>query len=313
MNVVSDDAEIQQLLSNLSISNRQLGTECKFRTTVIVNYFPLDTSRLNKAYHYDVAIDPDKPKKALPRIMEELRKKRYGRKNPAFDGSKNLYSSTPLFESDEISDKIKIQLERDEKEYKVTLKLVSQLDLTVLRNSAQFARQTSILDMNSPSTPLQCLNVILTNVPAFSYERIGRSFFTPPARQYKLGDGCVLYHGFSQAAIVKWKPFVNIDVAHKAFTERIHMLDLLREMCPNAIEKGIQPWEMQSLKTYLKRLKVCKIFQMHVVNVSCGGTITGFVNSGATKSVETANRYIVVLVNYEDNFKTNCTSYPCVS
>ncbi|GJQ76738.1 AGO2 [Trypoxylus dichotomus] len=251
------DEEVSELLSKLTIY-RKGGTECRVKTTVIVNYFPLDTSNLDKAFHYDVAIDPDKPKRALYHVMEALRKKRYPGRNPAYDGSKNLYSSTPIVESGEISDTITIKVDNVAKEYKVTIKLAAQLDLTSLRTYMSYAGDLSSYESRNPSTPLQCLNVILSNVPSLSYERIGRSYFTPPPTKFQLGDGCVLYGGLSQAAILRWKPFVNVDVAHKAFTESIGMVDLIKEMFPQSFQRSgsISLYEEKSLSNFIKKLKI---------------------------------------------------------
>lgn len=215
------------------------------------------TDKLDTAFHYDVTIVPDKPKKKLPVIMDALRKKRYNDKYPAYDGNKNLYSSKPLFESSEMVDTIPITLDSGEKDYNVTIKLVSQLDLKCLRNSVQHALESSILYNNSPGAPLQCLNVILSNVPSSTYTRVGRSHFSAPAVQFKLGDGCVLYHGFSQAAILRWKPFINLDVAYKAITESKPMVDLLQEMFPQTnLKQGLKDFEAARFSNYIKRLQV---------------------------------------------------------
>ncbi|KRT83347.1 hypothetical protein AMK59_3716, partial [Oryctes borbonicus] len=253
-----EGVEVSELLERLKITDRKGGTECRDKTTVIVNYFPLDTRKLDKAYHYDVAIEPDKPKKALLDVMEAFRRQNYPRRNPAYDGSKNMYSSTPLVESGEISGTIRVRVDNADKEYRVVVKLVAELDLTCLRHYLDYANDpTNVFDSRNPSTPLQCLNVILSNVPALHFVRVGRSYFTPPATQYALGDGCILYSGLSQAAILRWKPFVNVDVAHKAFTLSTPMIALIQEMFPNALQKGqLMAYEEKSLSSYIKKLKI---------------------------------------------------------
>lgn len=61
------------------------------RIKVEANYLQLNLGKLTKAVHYDVTLDPDRPKKELRNVMEAFRVKNYPQRYPAFDGSKNLY------------------------------------------------------------------------------------------------------------------------------------------------------------------------------------------------------------------------------
>lgn len=222
---------------------------------VIVNYFPLNTAELETAFHYEVTIVPNKPKK-FREVMEEVRKKLYSNQNPAYDGYKHLYSSKPLFEDSELDTSILLIRDDGLKDFEVNIKLISQLDLTCFRDAETYARHTSVLYNNIPAA-LQCLNVILSNVPDDTHTRRGRSYFAAPDAYVKLGDSCVLYPGFSQAAVVKWKPFVNLDVAYKAVTECKSLINLLKEMFPKTdLNEELKDYEATRFSNYIRGLQV---------------------------------------------------------
>lgn len=50
----------------------------------------------NKVIHYDVSIDPDKPKYLMRSVFKEAQKILFPNRYPAFDGKKNAFSSTRL-------------------------------------------------------------------------------------------------------------------------------------------------------------------------------------------------------------------------
>lgn len=61
------------------------------------NYLKLDISKLIKtAYHYDVTIDPDTPKKNLPAVFTQYCAENFPKIHIAFDGRKNAYAPTKL-------------------------------------------------------------------------------------------------------------------------------------------------------------------------------------------------------------------------
>lgn len=98
------------------------------------NHLALQISDLLKSIiHYDVAIDPDKPKKLLRVVMEECRKKNYKLRYPAYDGSKSLYSSSLLPFGKHMSDEIRIMENDREKLFKVTIKQATTIDLNILK------------------------------------------------------------------------------------------------------------------------------------------------------------------------------------
>ncbi|KAJ8969357.1 hypothetical protein NQ317_016142 [Molorchus minor] len=74
-----------------------------------VNHLALNLGKLKTAIHYDVNLIPDIPKKYLRDVLERFRQIHYNNRYPAFDGRKNLYSSSPLPFGDYIEDEIVIR------------------------------------------------------------------------------------------------------------------------------------------------------------------------------------------------------------
>ncbi|KAE8573396.1 Putative Argonaute 2 [Halyomorpha halys] len=89
---------------------------------------------------------------------------------------------------------------------------------------------------------------------------VGRSFFSPPpGRVIDLGFGLDLWYGFFQSAVIGWKPYVNIDVAHKGFPAADNCVDAMRKFIrgdvgdPHYQFKG---FERESYLQYIRDLKI---------------------------------------------------------
>lgn len=106
------------------------------------------------AMHYDVDFKPDKPPALFRSIMEIVRQTYFKDRFPAFDGRKNLFSSTPLPFDDEVwwttffppiphftnlflfQLSVTVQVPNENgrmKEFKVKLKLVNEIDMSWLK------------------------------------------------------------------------------------------------------------------------------------------------------------------------------------
>jgi len=48
------------------------------------------------AYHYDVVIEPDKPRFLLRSVICEFYRQKFPNRAPIYDGNKNCYSNGPL-------------------------------------------------------------------------------------------------------------------------------------------------------------------------------------------------------------------------
>lgn len=69
---------------------RQLGM-------IETNYLELIFNKLvANAYHYDVKMEPDRPKKLLTMVWLKFKETNYPSESIAFDGTNNAYASAPL-------------------------------------------------------------------------------------------------------------------------------------------------------------------------------------------------------------------------
>lgn len=65
--------------------------------------------------------------------------------------------------------------------------------------------------------------------------QVGRSFFTyPTGKPYDLGDFYELWTGLFQSTVLGHIPYVNVDVAHKAFPSAMRIIDLIKGMYANS-------------------------------------------------------------------------------
>lgn len=60
--------------------------------------------------------------------------------------------------------------------------------------------------------------------------QVGRSFFTYPARPIDLGDFYELWTGLFQSTILGSRPYINVDIAHKAFPSSLALIDIANRM-----------------------------------------------------------------------------------
>ncbi|KAK9870485.1 hypothetical protein WA026_008044 [Henosepilachna vigintioctopunctata] len=226
---VSQEQQISTLpdkMIQMSITGKRQTPGTKGRKIPIeTNYLRLDLGKLTVAYHYDVEIIPDTPKKYLRKVVEEFRKKYFSRYHPAFDGRKNIFSPFVLVEQGQpLSGEIKIldELNGKEKIFKVKVQYANTVDLTPLHN----VQKTQY----SPQEALQCVEIVLRSAPSSRCISVGRSFFTRPPGIIDLGEGMEMYQGFYQSVVRGWKTLLNVDVAHKAFPKEIGLVALIIEL-----------------------------------------------------------------------------------
>lgn len=226
------------------------------RILIETNHLALILKHLKPAIHYDVAIEPDKPKKFLRLVMEQFRKEYYPQRYPAFDGVKNLYSSSHLPFGHEISGDVTIAVDDRDKVYNVKIKYAAEVDLQCLAEYFGSTARANI-HMVTPQEAIQCLDIVLRNAPALNCIPVGRSFFTRPGNMVDLGEGMEMYNGVYQSAVLGWKPFLNVDVAHKAFPKTMHVLDVIQELCYNyRLTEPLVHYNYETVNHFMKTLKV---------------------------------------------------------
>nr|QUP51772.1 Ago2b [Locusta migratoria] len=233
------------------------------KTEVDTNHLRLDFSRLKSkiAIHYDVEITPDRPKRLFRPIIEEFRKKYFPNRYPAFDGRKNMVASSylpRLTPGEELIGQVTVSDdERDaKKEYTVKVKLVNEIDLTCLDRYMEVGT-----NLDLPQKAIQMLDIVIRNAPAQRFIQVGRSFFTPPAEPIPLGNGMHMWLGFYQSVILGWKPFLNVDVAHKGFPAPKDVKSIMEEVLgsqynPFNPDRELNKDQEADLSSFLKGLKV---------------------------------------------------------
>ncbi|KAF5303929.1 hypothetical protein FQA39_LY01714 [Lamprigera yunnana] len=228
------------------------------KITIETNHLELKV-KTTKAVHYDVSLDPDKPKKLLKSAMEEFRKKYYPERYPAFDNVKNLYSSSLLPFGQEITGEVTVPDEDRKKTFKIKIKFVNDVDLSSL---AKYIGATASRNDHkvTPQEAVQCLDIVLRNAPSLSCIPVGRSLFIKPTgRILDLKEGMEAYRGFYQSAVLGWKLFLNIDVVHKPFPKNMPVLDLISEITTRHYDyrrDRLQNENYDVVRKFLERLKV---------------------------------------------------------
>ncbi|XP_049298718.1 protein argonaute-2 isoform X9 [Anopheles funestus] len=228
------------------------GTRGK-KVTVEANFFRLLLDKLKGvAYHYDVAIEPDRPKKFLRGVFAQFCKNSYPGVLFAYDGQKSAYTTRKLSDM-----KGKVVYQPDDggraKEYTVQVKEAAQLDLAVLKTymnskDASFAK---------PMSAIQCLDVVLRcayeNNPNFV--RFKRCVYMVPSNSIDIGKGHELWYGLFQSAVLGSRPYINLDVSHKAFPCASPLLKVISDFNRGNLDQ-LNRWVVDELQTFLKGMDV---------------------------------------------------------
>lgn len=121
---------------------------------------------------------------------------------------KNAYSPSLLPFGNEGGGEVQVAEDNESRPrtYKVVLKYAATVNLNMV---FEYLRSGGRIEL--PQDSLQCIDIVLRNVSAARFVRVGRSYFNEPDRIISLGDGLDLWHGHFQSTVLGWKPFLNID------------------------------------------------------------------------------------------------------
>lgn len=238
---------------------RTLGTEGR-RIRIETNHLPLNIRKLKQAEHYDVTFIPDRPKRLFRAAINTFREVHYSSRYPAFDGVKNLYSSTPLPFGGQIEGTVNVEGDDGRRhEFKIAIKWVNSIDLTILQTYLSTNEENVLKSLNLQE-PLQCIDIVLRHAVSTQFIPVGRSYFSEPREQVLLGEGMGLYHGFYLSSILGWKPYLNVDVAHKAFPIGGEVLNLICSMfnyrAPLDIMDPRNDRDYNTFEKYIRGLKI---------------------------------------------------------
>ncbi|XBH82567.1 hypothetical protein VPH35_071191 [Triticum aestivum] len=173
-----------------------IGRRCRVRA----NHFLVQVAD-KEIYHYDVTIDPETRSRGWNRsIINELiklYKEHLDGRLPVYDGRKSLYTAGALpFKNKVFVVKLANAAKgnKREEEYKVTVKLASNLDMYSLR---QFLAGRS---RELPQDTIQALDIALRECPTTKYVSIFRSFFYQSfGHGGAIGNGVECWRGYYQS------------------------------------------------------------------------------------------------------------------
>lgn len=224
------------------------------------NYLKLHIEKLvTTAYHYDVSIEPNMPKRFMPFVFEEFRKKNFAKIFIAFDGQKNAISPQLLkLDSANIERQVTIEDPDNAKPrvYTVAIKelkghgtgAIDMKSLSTYQQSRQF---------DLPARAMQAMEIILKSVfLAVKGVQCGRSFYTAPVQPYSLGDNYELWTGLFQSTILGARPYLNVDIAHKAFPSPMNVIEIIKSFRNGDTSRALDNRTAEELRTHLKGLRI---------------------------------------------------------
>ncbi|KAJ7975336.1 Argonaute family protein [Quillaja saponaria] len=196
-------------------------------------------------------------------VMEQLvklyRESHLGKRLPAYDGRKSLYTAGPL---PFISKDFRITLvdeddgtggQRREREFRVVIKLAARADLHHLGLFLQ-GRQT-----DAPQEALQVLDIVLRELPTSRYCPVGRSFYSPDlGRRQPLGEGLESWRGFYQSIRpTQMGLSLNIDMSSTAFIEPLPVIDFVTQLLNRDVSsRPLSDADRIKIKKALRGVKV---------------------------------------------------------
>ncbi|KAL1200730.1 Protein argonaute 1 [Cardamine amara subsp. amara] len=217
-------------------------------------------------HQYDVTITPEVTSRGVNRaVMKQLvelyRDSHLGRRLPAYDGRKSLYTAGPL---PFVSKEFRITLldeeegaggQRREREFKVVIKLAARADLHHLGLFLE-GKQA-----DAPQEALQVLDIVLRELPTSRprYTPVGRSFYSPNiGRKQSLGDGLESWRGFYQSIRpTQMGLSLNIDMSSTAFIEALPVISFVCELLNRDISsRPLSDADRVKIKKALRGVKV---------------------------------------------------------
>ncbi|KAI5080699.1 hypothetical protein GOP47_0003882 [Adiantum capillus-veneris] len=214
-------------------------------------------------HQYDVTISPEVTSRGVNRaVMEQLvklyRDTYLGRRLPAYDGRKSLYTAGPLpFQSKEFS--INLMDEDDgsgnvrrERVFKVVIKFAARADLHHLGEFLH-GRQA-----DAPQEALQVLDIVLRELPTHRFCPVGRSFYSPDlGRRQHLGEGLESWRGFYQSIRpTQMGLSLNIDMSSTAFIEALPVIEFVSQLLNKDMSRHLSDADRIKIKKALRGVKV---------------------------------------------------------
>ncbi|KAH8296708.1 hypothetical protein KR054_010098, partial [Drosophila jambulina] len=193
---------------------------------VAVNYLDINMDKMpGIAFHYDVKIEPERPKKFWRQAFEQFRVNQLRGAIAAYDGRASCYSVDRL--DTNLSNGEVIVIDRYGRRLQYTVEIKETGDLEIDLNSLRSYMSERIFD--KPMRAMQCLEVVMSAPCHNKAIRSGRSFFktSAPGQRRELEDGYEALVGLYQAFVLGDRPFLNVDISHKSFPMQMSVLEYL--------------------------------------------------------------------------------------
>uniref|UniRef100_A0A336LXQ0 CSON004700 protein n=1 Tax=Culicoides sonorensis TaxID=179676 RepID=A0A336LXQ0_CULSO len=189
------------------------------------NYLELNLNKLpDIIYNYDIKFDPERPKKFLFPAFDQLLRNHLPQllNKAAYDGAKNFFSMIKVNDGQFGPIMVPSPDGGRDKEFKIQIKCSALIDMKVIKNYPNHQSKTSL------QTAIQALDIVLRS----AFNRSGlirhkRSVFASPVNRIPLEDNYELYIGLFQSFVMGTRPFLNVDVSHKAFPSAAPRLEPL--------------------------------------------------------------------------------------
>lgn len=225
-------------------------------TKLEVNYIPLMLEKMvSTAYHYDVDIQPMASRKWQRAAFKRFEVEALAGQPIAFDGNKNAYTAKKL-KLDHYKKEVVAREDNRDRKFTVTMKEAAVVDLQCLKNYMQAGSGNA--NLVKPMRAIQCLDVVLRTAYELNprFVKFRKSIYVVPSKPEDIGANHELWYGLFQSALLGSKPFLNIDVSHKAFPRGGPVLDAVASLNRNSLPTSLPGWLAQQVHDYLKGMEV---------------------------------------------------------
>lgn len=201
------------------------------RELISTNYLTLNLKSLpDIIYHYDIKFDPDRPKKFMfpafhiaiaqhfPKLVNRV----------AFDGASSFYSIEKVPNTEFPPVNVPSPDAGRDKSFKISIKLAATIDMRIIKQYPNYSNGTHM------QQAVQALDIVLRS--AFDRDgliRYKRSVFTTPRKREIMKDNYELFIGLYQSFVMGERPYLNVDVSHKAFPSGTDHLEPLYQQYRN--------------------------------------------------------------------------------
>ncbi|CAK8563351.1 unnamed protein product [Lathyrus sativus] len=236
----------------------KLGTKC----VVKANHFLADIS-VSDLSQYTVVITPEvNSRKTRKTIIGELvklhRNTELEKRLPAYDGSKNLYTSGQLPFTQKVfsivlSEEDEATCSTREREFEVQIKFAAHVSMHQLHELLSGKK------VDTPHEALNIIDIVLKEFVSHSYVSFGRLSYSPDLRKsHPLSGGLESWRGFYQSIkATQMGLSLNVDMSYTAFIEPVLVIDFIAQILGKDVHlRPLSDADRIKIKKALRGVKV---------------------------------------------------------